>query len=57
MLSDDDSSKNPGSILLSKHDEIVKKCPQNATFLGHDIQDELVLLWKKNNRENSSGGF
>ena len=49
----DDSSKNPGNFrvlvkLLSKHDEVVKKRleegPQNATFLGHDIQNELVAV-------------
>ena len=49
----EDSSKNPGNFrvlvkLLSKHDEIVKKRqeegPQNATFLGHDIQNELAAV-------------
>ena len=45
-----DAWKNPGNFmvlvkLLSKHDEIVKKNleedPQNASFLGHDIQNDL----------------
>ena len=49
----DDSSINPGNFrvsvkLLSKHDDIIKKCleegSQNATFLGHDIQNELVAV-------------
>ena len=49
----DDSSKNPVNFrvlvkLLSKYDEIVKKrleeAPQNATFLGHGIQNKLVAV-------------
>ena len=52
----DDSSINPGNFrvlvkLLSKHDDIIKKRleagPQNATFLGHDIQNELVAVMRR----------
>ena len=50
----DDSLKKNGNFrvlvkLLSKCGEIVKKRlegPQNATFLGHDIQNELVAVVK-----------
>ena len=48
----DDSSKNPGNFrvlvkLLSNHEVVRKRLeegPRNATFLGHDIQNELVAV-------------